>query len=416
MENIGWWYDQKYYHNIDTILSWNGTLISKLLPGQGKILKVEFLSLFDYECDACETVNNFEDLTFSLEQITDCCFKLKLNYDINCNFDDLDYRLLVKGNGNNGLTFKGNAVADSLDEGKYLVKDKMDLDSNSTFLEIGTVCLPDNGEEYTIEFMVGRDTLGRFTACDRKIKFKAECDSEPKDCCDSVEIISEYSEWTIGGFTQGCCNDFRITGFNPNNCIYNIDLKIANVIKKRLVESDTALYYSGVDSTLIGSWCIPMAVCRHDGEGTPPPTLVVPAQIEFKDEEGTIICSKPVDVEICCYWSLEELLDIDSEDLVAGKRIIENNFLEAISEEADNYVYPNPNTGNFTINYRSLFEEKVDIKIFSLSGGLVSNLEDIQLNVGTNAIPINNLKLTSGYYFVLITGTDGTESIPFIVE
>lgn len=64
MDSLGVWFDEPYYHRIDTIIPNNGVIISKHLPGQGKIIELQKKTLFDDTCNICDVVNDFELINF----------------------------------------------------------------------------------------------------------------------------------------------------------------------------------------------------------------------------------------------------------------------------------------------------------------------------------------------------------------
>ncbi|MGA2296796.1 MAG: T9SS type A sorting domain-containing protein, partial [FCB group bacterium] len=77
-------------------------------------------------------------------------------------------------------------------------------------------------------------------------------------------------------------------------------------------------------------------------------------------------------------------------------------------------VYPNPAERNFTIEFNSL-SEKADIKIYNLLGIVVLDTKFIT-GLGAVSIGFNNIKLTSGIYFVQITSGIKIYNIPVIIR
>lgn len=51
-DNLGIWYSEPYYHRIDTIIPIDGAIVSKHLPGQGKMIecKKNFFKKIDKVC------------------------------------------------------------------------------------------------------------------------------------------------------------------------------------------------------------------------------------------------------------------------------------------------------------------------------------------------------------------------------
>lgn len=63
-------------------------------------------------------------------------------------------------------------------------------------------------------------------------------------------------------------------------------------------------------------------------------------------------------------------------------------------------IFPNPNTGEFSLKYVLASEEKGELRIFDLNGKL---LYKQFLPQNKNQIEINHLKLNAGVYFYCIT-------------
>ena len=92
---------------------------------------------------------------------------------------------------------------------------------------------------------------------------------------------------------------------------------------------------------------------------------------------------------------------------VTGIGIIENNELIT--------VYPNPNNGNFMLNYTTTKTEKLNLNLYDLLGHLVYSDEQ-KTNAGLNQIEIEIPSLAEGIYFLGITTEKGKYTQKLIIQ
>ena len=418
LDNLGWWYWDPFYHKIDTALMHNRTLKTKLLPGQGKLLHISFKSIFSNSCDACDQFNDFENfnIVFKPDSIDACCFNLSFLYsDLECDLNDLNLRVIVDSTNDVDLEFESNQFQDSISNSRYFFDFDFDLGRLDDSVFVGQLCVPSNSESYKVEFMIGKDTLGEFSSCDRKAQYEISCNEDIKDCCDSIEVSTEYYEYGIDSSSaEGCCTDFYLKSFNSNECIYGMDLVFENRIRKSFAVIDSVpLTYNIIDSVKIGSFCMPMSICHHEGPEEPDPVLI-PMQLKFYASDSTEICNKTIEIEACCIWAV---LDGDIEsDIILEKQIFNEGLNKSIDPKNKNYIYPNPNNGNFTLSYFSNNSSKVNINLIDINGQVKLLLDNVDVISGNNQIPIDNSNLTTGYYYVIIKDKNETITVPFIIE
>lgn len=77
-------------------------------------------------------------------------------------------------------------------------------------------------------------------------------------------------------------------------------------------------------------------------------------------------------------------------------------------------LYPNPNTGAFTLTFNSDENETVKVSVYDLLGRSLST-QTIEAHAGMNALPMN-LKLASGQYFVKLEGNTKANVARFNVQ
>ena len=97
--------------------------------------------------------------------------------------------------------------------------------------------------------------------------------------------------------------------------------------------------------------------------------------------------------------------------VVAGYVSIENiQFLENL------YVYPNPTSGKFYLNFNSFKNDDLPFSIYSGSGKLVHRFNKKKVKKGNNNIPfdLNLIDMATGYYFLRIEGQYNNAILPVI--
>lgn len=69
-------------------------------------------------------------------------------------------------------------------------------------------------------------------------------------------------------------------------------------------------------------------------------------------------------------------------------------------------IFPNPNTGNFNINFVLAQNQNVTVDMINLQGQVVST-QSIKATTGSNSLPVNVSSVAKGIYFVKIQTIDG---------
>ena len=111
--------------------------------------------------------------------------------------------------------------------------------------------------------------------------------------------------------------------------------------------------------------------------------------------------------------------EIYTPDSVPTDSIISNDFKKIADQSPVNKpkvfnVYPNPNTGEFTIKYDLLKRSDVRITIFNMNGSLVKSVVNIAGQYeGQYHVPVNLNELPNGIYIVSLinSGTQSTERL-----
>ncbi|MFD1552115.1 hypothetical protein DNU06_00545 [Putridiphycobacter roseus] len=79
-------------------------------------------------------------------------------------------------------------------------------------------------------------------------------------------------------------------------------------------------------------------------------------------------------------------------------------------------LYPNPVVNNATISFEANLAGKGSVKVYSLTGKLVLNLEQISLNEGNNTLQIGTDQLAKGTYLVRLLVNDQVETTKFVKQ
>lgn len=90
-----------------------------------------------------------------------------------------------------------------------------------------------------------------------------------------------------------------------------------------------------------------------------------------------------------------------------------------ISENQNNddliSIYPNPNNGNFMLNYTSKINQNVSLKLYDRIGRIVYSSE-LKVSNGINPIEMNIQNLNSGIYLFEFITEEGKQTQKFIIE
>jgi hypothetical protein len=78
-------------------------------------------------------------------------------------------------------------------------------------------------------------------------------------------------------------------------------------------------------------------------------------------------------------------------------------------------LYPNPAKGDLKIKFNLPNERKLTVKLYDVTGRLISEIFNGRLKIGTNEIPIRSNKLTAGIYFIRIKVGEDTITEKIII-
>jgi hypothetical protein len=78
-------------------------------------------------------------------------------------------------------------------------------------------------------------------------------------------------------------------------------------------------------------------------------------------------------------------------------------------------MYPNPTNGLFEIKITSITNKTYQLKLYSLSGQLISE-EEMNVRVGENSKNMNLIGIEKGVYFLSIIGDDGVATQSILVQ
>jgi len=83
-----------------------------------------------------------------------------------------------------------------------------------------------------------------------------------------------------------------------------------------------------------------------------------------------------------------------------------NSIADLNAFEQSLNIFPNPNTGNFSINFVLAKTQNVSVEMINLQGQVVST-HSINATAGSNSLPVNVSSVAKGIYFVKIQTIDG---------
>ena len=429
LDQLGWRYDDKYYHRIDTTLNYNESLKAKLLPAQGKIIKLDFVPYFSIDptedsdttndhCYFCDVFNNFDDFKFDVvKTLTEegCCYSISFTYIGDCTFEDIPFRLLIEGEAGNAFTDSNpiNGLKDSLNP-KIKYKDiVIDLDSETGTVNLGTFCVFESSNKYKISLLAGKDRGNKFIGCDRKMQFAANCSSlDPKDCCENLIVTDTL--YSIGSdlYTAQYCTKLKVGTSFDSDCIYSISLGVGAY--RRVLEPNTNVpidFTSG--SGKIYELCSGLLNC------TPNSTLdsqVTMVKMQFLGKDGTVICETEVRIWLPCISS--GLSDLDLIPPVGpAKASNEKQYsktYESVSFKVT--VWPNPTSGELNVEINSKVNTEVNINFISNIGASITNENGVTINKGVNQKTYNLKNYSSGVYYLQINGKDGNIVLPIMLN
>ncbi|HTN17209.1 MAG TPA: S8/S53 family peptidase, partial [Chitinophagaceae bacterium] len=84
-------------------------------------------------------------------------------------------------------------------------------------------------------------------------------------------------------------------------------------------------------------------------------------------------------------------------------------------EKLDCVLFPNPNEGNFTLDYLAAHNDQLLVSVSDMSGRILSS-QDWKVNSGQNMLPLNLSSYAKGIYFVKVEGKEGSASIKTVLQ
>jgi Secretion system C-terminal sorting domain len=431
LEDIGWWYDDRFYHKIDTILLALDTLSLKLLPGQGKILKYEFINNDSVNnCFLWGLSNGLELSAIQTDStVDDCCYDVYLinNQEIDLGTQNIIVSVPDVSNVNR-LTLKlnGNSFIDKIYGSYHYVEVNRDISGDSILL--GNLCFNNtftNGtvqrSHFKLDVRLGsyywNNPSQKFIGCDNKLSMEFSCDSVPKDCCEDLGQPShtEYADTLIGDSPWErypvCCNTYTFSSTFDSDCIYKITLEYENQVKLDLLDgSGSAIDFQTFDTLNI---CTKSHQCGSLNEGDSIPNDTRTVQMKFYGEDGSVICQKDVPMTLCCWYNIVKIIDPCPLCPKQSQEIWE----EPVQRQGQNIllsVMPNPTSGNLSVILEFIEVETAEIGIFDIYGNKLFNLDAV--GIQNNFEHIFDLSdYPSGNYYVRVRTREETITLPFIL-
>ncbi|MCK4256320.1 T9SS type A sorting domain-containing protein [candidate division WOR-3 bacterium] len=144
----------------------------------------------------------------------------------------------------------------------------------------------------------------------------------------------------------------------------------------------------------------------------------------FFDDEGNILGYRYEDATygfkvIFLYFPFHAITDTNAQNIFIEN--ITNWFGVGVEEEPVESIYdlpmvtPNPLLSSATINFSIPKKEYVSIKVYDITGSLVSLLADKRFNSGNHTLKLNTDGLASGVYFLRMDSGDFSGTRKFLV-
>jgi hypothetical protein len=94
---------------------------------------------------------------------------------------------------------------------------------------------------------------------------------------------------------------------------------------------------------------------------------------------------------------------------------IEAGIVTIAGGTIDCKLYPNPNTGRFTLDYTAAKSETLNIEIYDISGAKVYE-QNWKVNADSNTKTIDLSQLSTGLYLAKVSSAQGSTTIKVSVE
>jgi hypothetical protein len=385
--------DPKYYHKIDTTLPSNGSLIAKLLPGQGKIIKFVKHNMLDELCPniTCDELTSnlqlfLERNSFSLPNT--CCYNLNIANSTNCILDNLYIEIEVNSFCSEYLlSHFANSQGTELIEPPSNNKIKLRIQNIVPFgiKTIGSFCVNEFCD-FCLEGKVGKLINNTPILCENKI---AVCDLctrlsySTSECCNTLEV---YSTTIFDTKTQK--NDYNIYA-KQNDTTKGKISKIITAKKNngKVIEKVEKNKNDKHIDLSIDKKAAKTKISNSNGRDT--------VTVYFYDENDSLLCAKDL--------ILEEVQKNDPKS-PSFEEPTESNTTDLSIQ-----YFPNPVEELLNIEVNSDICKKVKVKLLTLKSEELFNKE-----VKTNALnQFSTEGISNGVYFLKI---EDCESDKFIIK
>lgn len=435
-----WFLTEPYNHVIDTILNHSNSLRVKLLPGQFKIIKAVQKTVLpdDEDCYTCDLVDDFDAFNLELKPVgtsPNCCWDVNFIVDytklpldkLGCTFTDVPIKITLDGDDYQTLnpTFSGATYTTGVSSKSiYLSK----TFSGSGTFTMGQLCypplppMPPNSRKTRVSVLFGKDTLGSFIGCNRRIFDDVLCESgeeeEVESCCDKLGDVSSTfylpdNQNNEVNYNNICCTKIMIDTDTDADCIYNVALELSKNYLYNLSDNTNSMTFSNLplenSKYYLGMYCSQVNLSVNC-EGVTP----IQRDLLFLGADGETICRKPVTIYSCCE-------SINVEQGPEFKINFEEDkdtepFISLEKESIDVKVIPNPNTGVFRIELTNKLEGQYEINIHDALGNKILGFSPAIYDVGIFVKYVNIQNYPNGAYFINIRGNKENITIPVVIS
>jgi hypothetical protein len=89
--------------------------------------------------------------------------------------------------------------------------------------------------------------------------------------------------------------------------------------------------------------------------------------------------------------------------------------VSATGEQVPCMLYPNPNKGNYNIDYSAEKDETLKLEVYNITGSHIINRE-WQVKAGGNTTVVDLQRVPAGVYFTKISSQSGSVVIKMVIE
>jgi Secretion system C-terminal sorting domain len=167
----------------------------------------------------------------------------------------------------------------------------------------------------------------------------------------------------------------------PGGTVYLVGTSIGLFASTRL--NDTSTVWTQLGANTIGASIVNM--------------------IDYRDVDGLLVVA--THSHGIFSTNVTNILDVDKV-----------NDIQLVQSNLNFYNYPNPFSNQTTVSFNLPVKSQVELRLYDLSGKLVSVIAEGEQEAGVNLLPVSGENLSSGVYFCTLQAAGYTETRRFVVS